>query len=75
MYENQKLLNYREAASLLGMNLNTLYSLVYRRGIPHKRLSGRIVRFSQPELVKWLEGCTVSCKEGGVSECLPTSQK
>jgi excisionase family DNA binding protein len=48
-------MNYEEAASFLSLKLNTLYSLVWRKQIPHVRLTGRLVRFSSEELLDWLK--------------------
>ncbi len=47
-------LDYRAAASLLGVSYSTLRRWVYERRIPHVRLSPRCVRFSRTVLLGWL---------------------
>lgn len=47
-------LTYAEAALFLGIPTNTLYSMVAERRIPHIRLGRRFVRFSVPDLERWL---------------------
>jgi excisionase family DNA binding protein len=47
-------IEYKEAASLLGVPIGTLYALVARREIPHYRYFTRTVRFSRSELVAWI---------------------
>ena len=49
-----RLLTYAEVAKRFGMKLNTLYSLVRERRIPHVRLGKRLVRFPLTDLVKWI---------------------
>lgn len=49
------LLNYREAARVLGVQVGTVYAWVSRRQIPHVRLGPRLVRFRRTELESWIE--------------------
>jgi excisionase family DNA binding protein len=63
--EGSALLNYADAALLLGMRVATLYSLVSRRQIPHVRISRRLVRFSRQELERWIEQRSVGSSEAG----------
>ena len=49
----QKLLSIGELASYLGVKVNTLYSWVHTRRIPYIKV-GRLVRFSNKEIDKWL---------------------
>ena len=51
----QRHLNYREASSILGIKLSTLYSLVHRHRVPHVRLGKRLVRFPEDALERWLD--------------------
>ncbi len=60
----RSLLTYAEAAALLGLKLPTLYTLVYRRSVPHVRLSGRIVRFDPVVLEAWRKSRAVPVEEG-----------
>lgn len=48
------LLTYEEAGRLLNLPIGTLYAWVSQRRIPHVRLSGRVVRFDEDELGRWL---------------------
>lgn len=56
------LMTYLEAAEFLSMKRNTLYSLVWKKQIPHIRLTGRMVRFSKEDLIEWLNQKNVSAK-------------
>lgn len=49
-----EMLNYPEAARIIGVPIGTLYSWVGRRQIPHVRLGPRLVRFQRCELDAWL---------------------
>jgi excisionase family DNA binding protein len=40
-------------ASLLGVGRNTIYALVARNSIPHRRL-GKAIRFSRAAVMSWL---------------------
>ena len=51
----KQFLTYDEAASLLAVRKETLYSWVCTRRVPHYRISGRLVRFDPDELVAWVE--------------------
>ena len=58
------LIAYREAASLLGLPVGTLYALVSRRQIPHVRLGRRLVRFDAAELTTWVSNHGVPVERG-----------
>lgn len=49
-------LNAREAASFLRLNLKTLYKLVDECKVPHTRLTERRIRFLRSSLLAWLAG-------------------
>jgi len=51
-----ELLDYNEAAELLGVRRGTLYAWVSLRRVPHIRFSARCVRFDKAELQVWVEG-------------------
>ena len=48
-------LSYAEVSEMLGLSMNTLYSMVHRKLIPFLRISDRIVRFERGEIEAWLE--------------------
>lgn len=56
---SDKMLNYQQAAKLMGVPVGTVYSLVFQKRIPHVRLGSRLVRFSENTLVRWLAEHTV----------------
>jgi len=49
------LINYNQAAEMLGFPTGTLYSLVSRNAIPHYRFGPRFIRFSPAKLSQWVE--------------------
>ncbi|MBE7483591.1 MAG: helix-turn-helix domain-containing protein [Polyangiaceae bacterium] len=49
-------ITYEQAAQVLGLKVNTLYSMVATKRVPHVRLGPRLVRFSRKALAEWL--CT-----------------
>ena len=48
-----KLINMDEASSLLGIKKSTLYSLVMRKQIGHKKL-GKLTRFSMQDIKEYI---------------------
>lgn len=61
---------YQEAEGWTGLKRGTLYSMVARREIPHRRLGGRLVRFSKRDILEWLDRHRVlvgSKGEGGAA--------
>ena len=46
------LINIRQAAGLLGLSRNTLYSYVARRKIPHYKIGAKLL-FDPDELETW----------------------
>ena len=48
------LLTPEQVAEMLQIKLSTLYSWTHQRKIPHLKV-GRLVRFSQSDLEKWLQ--------------------
>ena len=56
----RRFLTYTQAAKLLGIPKGTLYAWVHERRIPHIRLSGRMVRFDEAELLAWMDRRRVS---------------
>ncbi len=56
-------LDVPQVATLLGVGRNTIYSLVARNGIPHRRL-GKAIRFSRSAVMSWLSTSWQVAKEG-----------
>ena len=54
---NEKLvIDIRELSALLGISVGTLYHWVSQGRIPCVRFSQRCLRFSLPEIKRWLAG-------------------
>jgi excisionase family DNA binding protein len=57
-------LDVTEAARLMRVGRNTVYELVGRNQIPHRRL-GKQIRFSRAAIMRWLDPWSLqSAKEG-----------
>ena len=56
-------LDVPQVASLRRIGRNTVYTLVARNGIPHRRL-GKAIRFSRTALMSWLSTSWQVAKEG-----------
>jgi excisionase family DNA binding protein len=52
--EIEPMLTPEQVAKLLNVSKATVCRLTKRSEIPHKRLGGRIVRYSRAELEKWM---------------------
>ena len=63
--EHDELLTYRDVATLLGVRLGTVYSMVARRQIPFVRIGRRLVRFSKRRTKEWLDARAVEPVVGG----------
>ncbi|MEW6002249.1 MAG: helix-turn-helix domain-containing protein [Nitrospirota bacterium] len=50
----EKLLSIGELSRLLGITKSTLYSWTSKKIIPHRKLSTRLIRFEETEILEWL---------------------
>jgi excisionase family DNA binding protein len=50
---DRDVLDVPQVAQLLGVGRNTIYTLVARNQIPHRRL-GKAIRFSRAAVMSWL---------------------
>jgi len=50
------ILDVPAVARLLTVGRNTVYALVARNGIPHRRI-GRLIRFHRDAVMRWLNSC------------------
>ena len=57
------LLDYDEAAELLGVRRGTLDAWVSQKRVPYIRFSGRCVRFDADELEAWIESHRVKPRD------------
>ena len=48
-------MNIKENSEYLGIKVNTLYSMVEQKSIPHYRI-GRQIRFKKSDIDQWMEG-------------------
>lgn len=58
------LLDAHEAAEPLHVPRSTLYELVRSRGLPHVRIGDRGLRFTRPELERWVGENTYGIRRG-----------
>lgn len=61
--DDADVLDVPQVASLLRVGRNTVYALVARNGIPHRRL-GKAIRFSRAAVMSWLSTSWQVAKEG-----------
>jgi excisionase family DNA binding protein len=50
----EKLLSIEELSQLLGITKSTLYSWTAKKIIPYRKLSSRLIRFEESEILDWL---------------------
>ena len=62
-HDDADVLDVPQDASLLRVGRNTVYALVARNGIPHRRL-GKAIRFSRASVMSWLSTSWQGAKEG-----------
>lgn len=53
--KTEKLLTAEEVAKMLQVHKYTIYDLVKRQGLPVVKLYARVLRFSWPEVQRWLK--------------------
>ena len=51
---DSKMINYEKVSKLIGVNVNTIYSMVHKGQIPFYRLSKRLVMFNVDEIEAWM---------------------
>ena len=56
---NDQLLNCKDAAALLGINIRTLRKWIARGMVPCIKYSNRVVKFRRDDLLRWQESKTV----------------
>lgn len=59
----ESMLTYKDVASLCNVAVPTVYAWVCRKKIPHRRLSGRLVRFVPSEIESWINAGAVDAEE------------
>ena len=61
--KTEKLLTAEEVAKMLQVHKYTVYDLVKRHGLPAVKLYPRVLRFSWPEVQKWLKQRSLAAEE------------
>ena len=61
--DTETVLDVEDVAALLRVGRNTVYSLVAKNQIPHRRL-GKQIRFSRAAVMSWLSASWQVAKEG-----------
>ncbi|MFB0564716.1 MAG: helix-turn-helix transcriptional regulator [Candidatus Aminicenantaceae bacterium] len=56
---DDKLLTPGEVCDILKISVSTLYKMVSKRRIPYKKISNKLLRFSQKEIDKWLRSKSI----------------
>jgi excisionase family DNA binding protein len=68
--DDRDVLDVRQVARLLGVGRNTIYTLVARNQIPHRRL-GKAIRFSRAGVMSgWLRGHRGTRRKGTNDACM-----
>lgn len=49
------MLTLKQLAKKLSVHENTLYKLVNKKEIPHKRIGGKAIRFDEQEIENWIK--------------------
>lgn len=62
MHQSDEILEPKDLEQY-GIKLNTVYSLVRERRIPHIRFGPRFIRFKKKEILEWINQHQVSCEE------------
>lgn len=60
---SEKFGDYDWLEALTGIKKQTLYAMVHERRIPHVRLSPRLVRFREADILAWLEKNAIAVKD------------
>lgn len=55
--------DYEFASAITGIKKSTLYGLVHSKRIPHHKLNRRFIRFSQKDLLDWMNRHKVDVKQ------------
>ncbi|MFQ6065842.1 MAG: helix-turn-helix transcriptional regulator [bacterium] len=61
--EREKLLGAEELAKMLGLHKYTIYELVKNDGLPVVKIYPRALRFSWPDVQKWLKKRSLTVEE------------
>ena len=64
----EKLLNIDEVAEILGVNKTTIYSWTSQNRIPHIKLTRRVLKFREKEIMDWISKKSVHGDEPPASK-------
>ncbi|MDA8337979.1 MAG: helix-turn-helix domain-containing protein [Nitrospiraceae bacterium] len=65
----EKLITAEQVAEMIGVTVEVLHQWTYRGAIPHIKISKRMIRFRESEVMEWLDS-----KAFGPEEKKPQSQ-
>lgn len=57
---NPEIFNDPQAAKFLGVKVRTLREWRLRRGLPHIKITSKVVRYRLSDLQSWLDGLSVN---------------
>lgn len=55
----EELIKPEQVCEMLKISMSALYKMVSKRRIPYKKISYKILRFSKPEIERWLKSKSV----------------
>lgn len=58
----ERLLTAERVAEMIGVDIHVLYQWTHRKSIPHIKLSKRMIRFRESEVMEWLK--SKACQPG-----------
>ena len=64
----EKLLNIDELAEILGVTKATIYSWTSHNKIPHIKLSKRLLKFREKEIMDWISKKTINTDSSSVDK-------
>ncbi len=56
----EKLLNIDEVAEMLGVTKGAIYAWVYQKKIPHVKITKRLLKFREKDIMDWISQKSVS---------------
>jgi excisionase family DNA binding protein len=69
----ERLLDICEVSEILGVTKATIYSWTSQNKIPHIKLSNRLLKFREKEIIDWIKGKSVITKPESLAETRKTS--
>lgn len=64
----ENILTTEQVAKILSVDVTTIYGLVKKKIIPHVKLTGKILRFKENEIQKWIDDNRVVFNKGNLKK-------